>query len=177
MKKYDIQTERLGLRNWSMEDLDSMTALNQDPKVMEFFPALQNREKTADLITRMQDHYADQGFCYFAADILETGEFIGFIGLMTQTYLSEYGEFTDIGWRLKQAAWGKGFATEGAKACLKFAKDVLEKKEIYSVCSVINVKSEKVMLKIGMKKSHTFKHPALVNSPELEECYMYKIEL
>lgn len=176
MQNYIIQTERLGLRNWSNSDLTEMTALNQDEQVMEFFPSTQDSEKTQGFIERMQKHFDVHGYCYFAADRLDTGEFIGFIGLCRQDYLADRPAFTDIGWRLKQAAWGKGFATEGAKACLKFAFEEMNLDKIYSVCSLVNVKSENVMQKIGMQKEMEFKHPVLGDYPELELCAFYVIE-
>ncbi len=175
MQRYIITTERLGLRNWNNSDLTEMTALNQDAQVMEFFPSTQNRDKTQGFIGRMQKHFEAHGYCYFAADRLDTGEFIGFIGLCTQSYLDDRPTFTDIGWRLKQAAWGKGFATEGAKGCLKFAFEELNLDKVYSVCSLINVKSEKVMQKIGMQKEMEFKHPVLGDYPALEVCAFYVI--
>lgn len=177
MKKYIITTERLGLRNWEDNDLAEMAKLNQDEKVMEFFPSTQDEAKTHGFIGRMQAHQAEYGYCYFAADRLDTGAFIGFIGLCRQSYLTDPAAFTDIGWRLKQAAWGKGFATEGAKACLAFAFEEMNLDKVYSVCSLINVKSENVMQKIGMHKEMEFKHPVLGDYPELEDCSLYVIEL
>jgi len=176
MQKYIIKTERLGLRNWNDNDLSEMTALNQDEQVMEFFPSTQDESKTRGFIKRMQVHQAEHGYCYFAADRLDTGKFIGFIGMCRQDYLTDRPAFTDIGWRLKQAAWGKGFATEGAKACLAFAFEKLNLERVYSVCSLINVKSENVMQKIGMHKEMEFKHPVLGNFPDLELCAFYVIE-
>lgn len=176
MKKYLIKTERLGLRNWNNSDLIEMTALNQDTQVMEFFPSTQDKSKTQGFIERMQKHFDVHNYCYFAADRLDTKEFIGFIGLCTQNYLKDHPTFTDIGWRLKQAAWGKGFATEGAKGCLKFAFEEMNLDKVYSVCSLINVKSENVMQKIGMQKEMEFNHPLLSDYPELEVCALYVIQ-
>jgi len=176
MQKYIIKTERLGLRAWNDDDLNEMTALNQDEVVMEFFPSTQDETQTRGFIQRMQEHQTKHAYCYFAADRLDNGEFIGFIGLCRQNYLKNRPAFTDIGWRLKQAAWGKGFATEGAKACLTFAFEEMNLEAVYSVCSLINIKSERVMKKIGMQKELEFKHPVLGNFPDLEPCALYVIE-
>lgn len=176
MQTYIIKTERLGLRAWKNTDLSEMTALNQDERVMEFFPSTQNETQTQGFIQRMQAHQETHGYCYFAADRLDTGDFIGFIGLCRQDYLKDRPAFTDIGWRLKQAAWGNGFATEGAKACLTFAFKKLNLDKIYSVCSLINAKSENVMKKIGMQKEMEFNHPVLGDFPDLETCAFYVIE-
>jgi RimJ/RimL family protein N-acetyltransferase len=176
MQKYIIKTERLGLRSWNDNDITEMTALNKDEIVMEFFPSTQDKAKTQDFIKRMQIHQTEHGYCYFAADRLDTGEFIGFIGLSRQNYLTDRPAFTDIGWRLKQVAWGKGFATEGAKACLQFAFEEMNLDKVFSVCSLINIKSEKIMQKIGMQKELEFKHPVLADYPDLEVCALYVIE-
>ncbi|MEM6316537.1 MAG: GNAT family N-acetyltransferase [Bacteroidota bacterium] len=173
---YTIKTERLGLRNWSTADLQSFTVMNQNPDVMRYFPSTYGRERTATLIERMQRQYEKTKYCYFAADDLWTGEFIGFIGLMFQDYPAPFTPCIDIGWRLTPSVWGRGLATEGATACLNYAFGALNLKEVYSVASVANVPSIKVMQKIGMRFQYEFKHPALVHSPDLEVCVLYKIE-
>ena len=175
--KYSFESERLGFRNWSMEDLDLFfTKINNDDQVMEFFPFKPSKQDTQAFIERMQNMFTEKGFCYFAVDILETNEFIGFIGLCEQTYLEQLGSFVDIGWRLKTSAWGKGYATEGAKACLRYGFEALQLPEIYAVASEINIKSIAVMQKIGMEQVSVFNHPKLTKTPELESCVLYKIK-
>ncbi len=174
MKKYIIKTSRLGLRNWVAADVMPMAALNADEQVMEFFPSVQSEQTTIDFIKRMQNHFDTHGFCYFAVDALDTGEFIGFIGLCHQDYESDFTPHVDIGWRLKQSAWGKGYATEGAKACLEYAFGTLGLTEVYSVASVINVKSQHIMKKIGMEKVSSFDHPKLLNDNRLKECALFR---
>lgn len=172
---YTIQTERLGLRNWKDSDLKAMTALNKDPKVMQYFPSMPDEAATLAYIKRMQAQFAKTQYCYFAAEILATQEFIGFIGLMYQDYEAEFTPCVDIGWRLKQTAWGKGYATEGAKTCLGYAFNNLKIDTIYSVAPLVNTPSISVMKKIGMSLSSTFKHPKLGNFPVLETCALYLI--
>ena len=173
---YTIQTQRLGLRNWKKEDLEAMTAINQDSKVMQFFPNMPDRAATKAYIKRMQTQFAKSQYCYFAAEVLATKEFIGFIGIMYQDYEAAFTPCVDIGWRLKQTAWGKGYATEGAKACLEYAFNQLKIPKIYSVAPLINQPSIAVMKKIGMHQVSTFNHPALKQFPTLETCALYLIE-
>ncbi len=174
MKEYIIKTSRLGMRNWEEADIKPMTAMNMNEQVMEYFPSVQTEQHTKEFIKRMQNHFDVHGFCYFAVDALDSKEFIGFIGLCHQNYESDFTPHIDIGWRLKQSAWGKGYATEGAKACLEFAFKSLELREVYSVASVINVKSIHVMKKIDMKKETTFIHPKLLNNNRLKECVLFR---
>ena len=86
MTNYIIKTERLGLRNWQTKDIAPAKTMNCNDSVMEFFPNLWSQKQTEDFIQRMRKHFRKHEFCYFAVDELETGKFIGFIGLMHQTY-------------------------------------------------------------------------------------------
>lgn len=173
---YLFTSERLGFRNWLPEDAPSMAALNADPEVMRFFPKTQTLSETQVFIDRMLAHHTEKGYCYFAVDVLETNTFIGFIGLKEQTYDAPFTPCVDIGWRLHKNAWGKGYATEGAKRCLTFAFNTLQLSNVKSVCPAINTPSERVMQKAGMTKVGTFLHPALKNSPQLQKCYLYEIK-
>lgn len=174
MKNYHLTTSRLGLRNWLSSDLDPMAELCQDEEVMRFFPNKISRAEIVEYIQRMQQHFEKQGYCYFATDRLDTGEFIGFIGLAWQDYEAPVRPFTDIGWRLRRSAWGQGFATEGAKACLDFAFGKLKLQEVYAVAPVINLPSIRVMQKIGMEQVATFNHPKLLDNERLRECVFYQ---
>ncbi|OED48071.1 GNAT family N-acetyltransferase [Flavobacteriaceae bacterium (ex Bugula neritina AB1)] len=173
MNTYLFTSERLGFRNWTLNDLDTLTEINNDEKVMEFFPFKPSKENTRNFILKMQQQYSDKGFCYFAVDILETNEFIGFIGLSEQTYLDDLGPFVDIGWRLHRDFWNKGYATEGANACLDFGFTTVNLDKIYSLAPEINIKSEAVMKKIGMQKIKIFQHPKLLDNNRLVNCVLY----
>ena len=120
--------------------------------------------------------YEKYGYTYYATELLETGEFIGFIGLAYQEYKSEFTPAPDIGWRLKKSAWGKGYATEGALRCLEFAFQDLKLKSLISTCTVANFKSERVMKKIRMEKKGEFDHPRLSEYPHIAKCVWYEIE-
>jgi len=174
--EYLIRTDRLGLRNWDDKDLQPFASLCADERVMQFFPATLNREQSDQLVHRFQRQYQDHGYTYFAVDRLDSNTFIGFVGLMQQNYPSHFTPCVDIGWRLAPSAWGKGFATEGAMACLHFGFERLQLDEIYSVAPKINIKSQRVMQKLGMQFHSTFEHPKLKESGRLNPCVVYKIE-
>lgn len=175
MPDYTITTERLGLRNWVEADFAKQIEISGDAQVMRHFPAVATPEQTRSFLERMQTHFEEHGFCYFAADRLDTGEMIGFIGMMWQTWEGEFTPFFDIGWRLSPSAWGNGFATEGAKACLEAAFNRFGLTEVYSTCPQVNIASESVMKKIGMKQISVFNHSKLMDFPHLNPCLMYKI--
>jgi len=142
---------------------------------MEFFPYLPSLEQTKLFIERMQNQFNKNGFCYFAVDVLETEEFIGFIGIAEQTFEADFTPCIDIGWRLDKKYWKKGYASEGAKRCLEFAFETKKLESIKAVAPKINLKSRKVMEKIGMKYMKDFKHPALKGDKRLEICVLYEI--
>ena len=172
---YLFTSERLGFRNWTSKDLTEFSALNADVDVMEHFPHPLTQNETSQFISRLQGHYEKNGYTYFATEVLKTGDFIGFIGFAFQDYKTKFTPATDIGWRLKKSAWGKGFATEGAKRCLLYGFQKLKLNKIISTCSKGNSKSEHVMKKIGMKKAGSFKHPKLKEYPTYEDCIVYEI--
>lgn len=176
-KNYIFKSERLGFRDWIAADLEELAAINTDPQVMRFFPAVQSLQQTEKFIERMSIQFKEKGFCYFAADHLDTLDFIGFIGLSVQTFEAEFNPCIDVGWRLKQTAWNQGFATEGASRCLEYARTHLKLDKVNAMAPKVNIPSINVMKKLGMKEILTFNHPLLNNDPRLQECVLYEIKL
>lgn len=171
--EYCFTSPRLGFRNWTVADIPKMSAISGDPKVMEFFPAVATPEQTENFILRMQVMYEVKGYCYFAVDRLDTHEFIGFIGLCAQENALEFSPYVDIGWRLSPKAWGNGFATEGAKACLDYGFNEIGLAKILATAAHQNTKSIRVMQKIGMVEKMSFEHPALPVESGLNPCVCY----
>ena len=174
--KYLFQSKRLGFRKWTPADLTPMSALNADPAVMEFFRSTQTKEQTKALLARIEQEFEEFGHCWYAVDTLKDGDFIGFIGLAWNT--QEELDFTpsaEIGWRLKKAAWGNGYATEGATRCLQYGFEDLKLSEIYSFTATINQRSERVMQKIGMTKIGEFGHPQIEEGHALHQHVLYHL--
>ena len=174
-KVYLFKSERLGFRNWIAEDVKPFSAMNSDESVMNFFPNPLTHEETQGFVKRLQRHFENFGYTFFAVDKLENGELIGFIGLVKTAYETDFTPCVEIGWRLKTAAWNKGYATEGAFACLGYGFNTLGFTEIYSFTPVLNENSEKVMIKIGMEKIGAFNHPKVEKGHRLEKHVLYKI--
>lgn len=173
---YIFTSERLGFRNWRDEDIPALAEINADPEVMKHFPAVLSLKETEALMQRLQALYDKRGYNYFATEVLDTGELIGFIGLAYQVYDADFNPSTDIGWRLKKSAWGKGYATEGAKRCLAYAFDDLHLDRVISTCTQNNVRSENVMKKIGMTRMGEFDHTELTKYPAYQRCVWYEIK-
>lgn len=176
-KDYLFKSERLGFRNWLESDIDRLAEINSDKKVMEFFPGIISKDQTIEFIEKMQQQFTDKGFCYFAVDKLENNELIGFIGLSEKSFEAEFTPCIDIGWRLNSKEWNKGYATEGAKRCLEYAIEVLKLGKVVAIAPKINIKSERVMEKIGMKKIVEFEHSLLINDEKIRDCVLYEIEM
>jgi RimJ/RimL family protein N-acetyltransferase len=174
--KYIFTSERLGFRNWELTDIDKMHQINSDEKVMEFFPSNLTKEQTTEFVERMKKLFENKGFCYFAVDKLEDNEFIGFIGLSEQSFKANFTPCVDIGWRIKNSEWNKGFASEGAKKCLDYALNDLKIENVYSIAPKVNIKSEHIMTKIGLIKQFEFEHPLLTKNDRLKTCLLYKTE-
>ena len=174
-KRCIIQSERLCLRQWVPSDIQEFYALCSDEDVMEFFPATMTLTEVEKSINRFSNHIRKHGFGFFATEIKETNEFIGFIGFQRLEMEADFTPCIEIGWRLKKDAWGKGFATEGAKACIQYVFDENISSEIYSFTAEINKRSERVMQKIGMSQTGYFDHPKLDKDSPLLRHVLYKI--
>jgi RimJ/RimL family protein N-acetyltransferase len=164
----ELTTERLRLRAWRAEDREPFAALNADPVVMEHFPALLTREQSDAFVDRIVRRMAEQGYGLWAAEIRETGRFIGFIGLNPAPDALPVAPATEVGWRLAREFWGQGYAPEGARAAVDFAFGTLGLPEIVSFTTTVNTRSQRVMQKLGMTHdpADDFDHPNHPDWPE-----------
>jgi ribosomal-protein-alanine N-acetyltransferase len=177
-KMYIIQTSRLGLRNWKDSDTSLFIEMNMDDTVMEFFPALQLREETLAMIERNKRTIVENNLGLWAAELKQTKEFIGFVGLSIPRFAIDFTPCVEIGWRLAPAYWGYGYATEAATSCLDYGFNQLKLGEILSFASALNLKSINVMKKIGMDYVKDFEHPCVDESRlKTHVLYMKKAEL
>jgi RimJ/RimL family protein N-acetyltransferase len=159
----ELQTDRLRLRRWSPADRAPFAALNADPRVMEFFPALMSREESDAAADRIDAHFDQHGFGLWAVEILGITPFGGFIGLNIPRFTAHFTPCVEIGWRLAVDYWGHGLATEGARAALSFGFHWLQLDKIVSFTAVENRRSRRVMEKLGMQHwpKDDFDHPLL----------------
>lgn len=172
----EIQTQRLRLRRWLPADRQPFAVLNADPRVMEHFPATLSREQSDAMVTRIEAHFDQHEFGFWAVEIPGTTPFAGAIGLAVPRFESHFTPCVEIGWRLAAEYWGKGYATEGARAALAFAFEVLQLEEIVSFTVPGNTASQRVMKKIGMthKPSDDFDHPVLPEGHPLQRHVLYR---
>jgi len=168
-----IDTPRLQLRDWIDQDIEPFIQLNADEQVMKYFPKPLTKDET---IARQKDIAADikqNGFGLYAVELKENQEFIGCIGFHRATFQADFTPCIEIGWRLKKEAWGNGYATEGALACLDYGFNELGLQDIYSFTADINQPSKNVMIRIGMTFLNTFNHPNIEMNHPLSKHVLY----
>lgn len=172
-----IETPRLILREWKDEDLIPFAKLNADPVVMEHFPNTLTLEQTQTMIETLKTRFKNDGFSFFAVELKSTGEFIGMTGLNKPGYQTPFTPCVEVGWRIAKEFWNKGYATEAAKASLDFGFNTLGLDKIASFTAVENVKSQRIMDKIGMIRDHAgdFDHPNVPKDHRLCRHVLYWI--
>jgi len=172
-----LTTERLILRPWREADREPFAALNADPRVMEFFPSCLNRAESDASADRIEAHFARHGFGLWAVELPGVAPFFGFIGLSVPRFEAHFTPCVEIGWRLAQEHWGKGYASEGARRVLAHGFDQLQLPEIVSFTARVNLRSRAVMERIGMRcdVSGDFDHPLLPENHKLRPHVLYRI--
>jgi RimJ/RimL family protein N-acetyltransferase len=145
----ELGTERLVMRGWRESDLAPWAAMNADPQVRRYLGPPLSYEQAAARARNYQDDLDRYGYGFWAVQVRCSGEFIGFTGL---DRVDEETPLTgiEIGWRLARPAWGHGYATEAARAALRYGFDALGLPEIVSVTAAPNMRSRAVMQRLGM---------------------------
>ena len=161
-----LDTERLILRGWRDADVAPWAALNADPAVREFLGPPLTAEQSAASVWRFQEGLERNGYGFWAVEVRDTGEFIGFTGLDP---LDDDMPFDGVeaGWRLSRDAWGHGYATEAARAALTYGFDTVGLDEIVAITAATNVRSQAVMRRLGMTTdpADDFDHPRVPPGP------------
>jgi RimJ/RimL family protein N-acetyltransferase len=173
----ELRTERLYLRRWLASDRPPFARLNADPRVVEFFQGALSREESDAMADRIEDHFERHGFGLWAVEAPGVTPFAGFVGLAVPRFEAPFTPCIEIGWRLDAAHWNRGYATEGARAALAFAFRWLRAKEIVSFTVPDNVRSRRVMEKLGMMHAagDDFDHPLLPEGHRLRRHVLYRI--
>lgn len=172
-----LTTARLRLREWRDEDLAPYAALNADPRVREFFPSTMTLEESAASLVQIRDHFVQYGYGPWAAEAVGGAPFIGFIGLFRPPFEAHFTPCVEVGYRLAFEHWGKGYATEGARAALAFGFASLRLGEIVAMTTPSNVRSRHVMEKLGMTRdaADDFDHPHLPAGHPLRRHVLYRL--
>jgi RimJ/RimL family protein N-acetyltransferase len=172
-----LDTQRLLLRPWREADLGPFAAINGDPRVTATLAGSLTRAESNALAVRIVDRFRQKGFGQWAVEIPGVAPFIGFIGLAVPSFEAHFTPAIEIGWRLAFEHWGRGYATEGARAVLNFAFTRAGLDDVVSFTSQTNTRSRAVMERIGMRHDprDDFDHPALEPTHPLLRHVLYRL--
>jgi ribosomal-protein-alanine N-acetyltransferase len=172
-----IETERLLLRPWRNADLDAFAEMNADLRVMEHFRSTSSREQSEAAMSHIRGHFDRHGYGFWAVEVKGGDPFIGFVGLGAVSFDAHFTPAVEIGWRLAHASWGKGYASEAARASLRFAFVEAGLDEVVSFTVPANHRSISVMERIGMHRAGAddFDHPCIPAGHPLRRHLLYRL--
>ena len=172
-----MESPRLIIRQWEPSDYEPFAQMNQDSEVMQYFSKHLTIEESNAMIEKSKLMLDEVKYGFWALEAKEGSEFLGFVALAKVQFDCPFKGSMEIGWRLKKSAWGKGYATEGARVLLKYGFEALEFSEIVSLTAKINLRSSRVMERIGMKRNadDDFNHPKIAPESPLRPHVLYRI--
>ena len=141
---------------------------------MEHFPATLSNVESDLFIDRIESHFERYGFGLWAVEVPEETPFAGFVGLAVPSFEAHFTPCVEVGWRLAVKFWGRGYATEAARAALTFGFGPAGLSEIVSMTVPENERSRRVMERLGMKHDRTddFDHPS---QPDHRRHVLYRL--
>jgi len=171
-----LRTPRLLLREWRDEDAEPFAAMSADPEVMAMLPPLPDRAACDTLISRLQAHFAEHGFSYWAVELAGEAPFIGAVGLYWLRFPAPFTPAVEIGWRLARPYWGRGYATEAARAALEDGFYRLGLDRIVAITAPANRRSRRVMERLGMTRgpAEDFEFPGFPKGHPLRRTVLYR---
>ena len=172
-----LRTDRLVLRRWTPADREPFAALNADPVVMEHFPAPLSSAESDALVDRIEANFDRCGYGLWAVEVPTVTRFAGYVGLADAGFEAPFTPALEIGWRLGQAWWGRGIATEAARAVLQLAFTDLNRSEIVSFTAASNLRSQAVMMRLGMHRdpAEDFEHPRVPADSPVRHHVLYRL--
>jgi RimJ/RimL family protein N-acetyltransferase len=164
----------VALRQWTPGDLDAFVEMNADPTVMAMIGPAMNRSESVELLDRLRRRIDEDGVGLWCVDL--AGEAIGWCGLSRPWFR----DGVEIGWRLRSGFWGRGYATEAARAVLEwaFASTGGDLEEVISFTAAVNHRSRAVMERIGLERDHSgdFDHPGIRPADPLAPHVLYSLD-
>lgn len=159
-----LKTERLYLREMNQADFNSLCSILQDEKTMYAYEGAFSDSEVQEWLDRQITRYQKWNFGLWAVILKETDEMIGQCGLTMQPWKDT--EVLEIGYLFNKSYWHKGYATEAAQACKKYAFEVLKADEVYSIIRDTNIASQNVAVRNGMTVTDSWvKHYRGIDMP------------
>lgn len=174
-----VSTERLLLRGFRPADEEPFAAMNADPAVMEHLQGPMDRDRSDEMVERIELCWQDRGWGLWAVEVPGVAPFIGYVGLWPADHVTG-DPMTEVGWRIAREHWGNGYVTEAARAALRFGFTDVGLDEIVSFTVLQNDRSWRVMERIGLERdpSRDFDHSHVDAGayPELVRHVFYAID-
>lgn len=172
-----LETPRLALRDWRDEDWDEFFRVTNTPAVMRWLGGVldeQGQEKQRERVERCAER---NGFCFWLVERKEDGAVLGFCGLKRadapgSTITDEF----EIGWRLREDAWGQGYAREAAEAALAAAFALFGAQQVYALTVDDNAPSWGLMRRLGMQRRADLDYADTRYEPPWRDTIVYAID-
>ena len=173
-----LATERLLLRPWRPADREGLWRMQSDPRTMEFLMPVPDRAASDQVADRAEAHFARHGFGLWVVEAPGVSDFAGYCGLVHVPYAEHFTPAVEIGWRFDPALWGRGYATEAARAALAFGFDRLGLTEIVAITVPANARSRALMQRLGMTRDERgdFDLPTTPEGHKLRRQVLYRLK-
>ena len=171
------ETDRLILRDWREDDWPEFFRVTNTPAVMQWLGGVMDEEAMARQRTRVEACHAANGFCFWALERQDDGALLGFCGLKrADAPGSSVTGAMEVGWRLREDAWGQGYAREAAVAALDAAFSLFGADEVVAVTVEGNTGSWGLMKRLGMQRREDLDYADTRHGPPLRDHILYAIE-
>jgi ribosomal-protein-alanine N-acetyltransferase len=170
-----IETARLILRPWRDSDLVPFAEQNADPVVMRYLVGPLTRRQSDDYVARAVKHLTETGYGKWAVEAPGVAPFIGAVGLSRVKFEASFTPAVEVAWRLNRAYWGRGYATEAARAAIEDGFTRIGLTEIVAFTTLGNTQSQRVMQRLGMTRTIEFDHPAVAEDSPLRRHVLYRL--
>ena len=166
-KTTPLETERLILRMWELDDFEAYAEMSADPEVMRFISPDGKPVSRFDAwrsLAASVGHWHLRGFGMFAAVERASGNLIGRIGPWQPEGWPDF----EVGWTLRRNYWGRGYATEAVKACITYSFEELGRQHVISLIDPGNIRSIRVAERVGEQLEGTVTLPNMANKTILQ---------
>jgi RimJ/RimL family protein N-acetyltransferase len=172
-----IETKRLRLRPWRDEDVQPWAEMHADARFNEFFAHADDHALSIARAARLRARLDRDGFGWWIVEPKAGGGFAGVIALLDVPTELHFTPALEVGWLLPLASWGKGYATEGGAAAIRFAFERLHREEVVAMTAALNARSQRVMQRLGMSRDvrDDFDHPDVEVGHRLRPHVLFRI--
>jgi RimJ/RimL family protein N-acetyltransferase len=171
-----IETARLILRPWRDSDLPLFAEQNADPVVMRYLVGPLTREASDAYAEAARTHLAETGYGKWAVEAPGVASFIGAVGLSRVRFEASFTPAVEVAWRLHRHFWGRGYATEAARAAIEDGFSRVGLPEIVALTTLENIASQRVMERLGMTRTIEFDHPRVAVGSPLRRHILYRLD-